>query len=395
MRLQKRYLGDITGIVISLVILVLVIVGTLVLFNTPERARGSIQNQGADGVSLFADWLAGRGFVLRSLNTPDSVPLREDSVLFVIAPRSGFERLSRAWLDVWVQNGGTLVVAQENRHPSDLLRPFGAGIGRLWLPVPRSELQLPTFNWPPVGQAAIGASHFVKVSCGRTAVHMGDCRRPLLAAWGHGRGRVFVLSSATPFTNEGLQDAGNAQLVENLVLSTAVPGQRIVFDELHHQVPMTWLFTTPTGWAFWLSLLALIGFFMWHNSTVPAGHVPGQPVTPVWAEADTAVAINYLASASRQFSRYETITDHYWQRLKRSLARRYGLDSALLDHQFVEMLKPYVTSVEMGTLVYLSTQRERAPVMTGAELRQWVSVAINISDRQPLTREVYEYQKTV
>jgi hypothetical protein len=394
MRLQKRYTADIVGIVLVLAILVLVIAGTLALFTTPERARGSIQNEGAQGVSRFAAWLAAQGYAIRALNTPESIPLGGDSVLFILAPRSSFERMPLLWLDAWVQSGGTLIIAQEGKQPAELLRPFGATIGRLWWPARRSSLQLPTLNWPPVGQAAIGATHYVKLPCGRAAVHLGSCERPLMVAFGRGRGQVFVLSSATPFTNEGLEDVGNAQLVENLVLATAAPGQTILFDEVHHRVPLTWLFTTPTGWALWLSVLALLAFFMWHNSYLPASHALAG-----WqkgrGEVETAVAINKLAKAGQQFGRYGAITNHYWQRLKRSLARRYGLDSALPDQPFIESLKPHISEAEISTIVYLASQKERAAMMTAAELRQWVSAVTHLTERQLLTREVYEYQKTV
>jgi hypothetical protein len=338
--------------------------------------------------------LAERGHPIRTLNTPEAVPLADDSLLFILAPRSSFERLPLLWLDAWVQSGGTLVIAQEGRQPVELLRPFNATIGRLWWPVRQSGLQLPTLNWPPVGQAAIEASHFVKLPCGRAAVHLGSCERPLMVAFGRGRGQVYILSSATPFTNEGLEDGGNAQLVENLVLATAAPGQSILFDEVHHQVPITWLFTTPMGWALWLSILVLITFFMWHNSYLPTRHAPAERPKGR-GEVETAVAINKLAKAGQQFGRYGAITNHYWQRLKRSLARRYGLDSALTDQQFIESLTQHTNEAEISTIVYLASQKERAALMTAAELRQWVSVVTTLTDQQPLTREVYEYQKTV
>ncbi len=394
MQIRQRFYVDLVGIIIVLVILTLVIMGTLVWFNTPEQARGSIYNTGPNGVSRFADWLRDEGYTIRVLATETERPGSGDGILFILAPRSGFTNRQLFSLDNWVQSGGTLVIAQENGQPANLPGRFSAGIGRLWLPVRSADLALPLLNWPPVGEAAINTTHYVKSACGEAAIHMGDCQRPLLAAFGRGQGRVFIMATAYPFTNQGIEDFGNAQLIENLTLATAVSGQRIVFDEFHHAIPLSWLWTTPTGWAMWLGAVALIGFFIWHNTFIPTGRAATPTSQKRRLVAETTAPAITLAQAPRQFATNESIKIHYWQRLKRTLARRHGVDPAQADRDFIESLKPHMDEADLGTIVYLAAHKNPFPPMTASELKQWVAIAINLSDSHILTREIYEYQKT-
>ncbi|MCL4263313.1 MAG: DUF4350 domain-containing protein [Anaerolineae bacterium] len=395
MLLQKRFLSDMAGIILILVLLPVLVIGAVGWLNAPQRARGSALNLGDEGVSVFADWLRAQGFQVEMRQAGDALrPSNQERLLFVIAPRSGFRYGELYDLDVWVRNGGTLIIVQEDERPRELLRYYGLGLGRLWWPVAQSSLALPVFNWPPVGQAAVDAHRYVQVDCGRAAVHMGDCARPYLVALGRGQGQIVVLSSVTPFTNEGLRRPGNAQLVENIALATAVPGATILFDEAHRQLSPSWLFTTPTGWALWLSLLGIGLFIAWNNAGSPAGQTKTK-TSQSEKEADTAVAINQLAAAERQFRRHDVIMAHYWRRLQQTLARRHGVDPTLPDAQFVAALKPHLNETELGTVAYLATYRERADVLSENELRQWVSVAAELTDQQPLTREIYEYQKAI
>ncbi len=395
MLLQKRFLSDVVGIGLVLGLLALLLIGTLTWLNAPQRAQGSALNPNADGVSLFANWLQSQGFLVKMVQEGEEQRLsNQDKVLFVIAPRSGFRFSELYDLDIWVRNGGTLIIAQEDERPRELLRYYDLGLGRLWWPVNGSELALPVFNWPPVGRVAIDTLRFIEVDCGRAAVHMGDCERPYLIAMGRGQGQIIVLSAVTPLTNEGLRQPGNAQLVENIVRATAVPGSTILFDEAHRQLSSAWLFTTPAGWSLWLSLAGIGLFIIWNNANTPTGRVrvkSGQGEQ----EMDTAVAINQLATAERQFRRHNVIMAHYWRRLQQTLARRHGVDPTLSDAQFVAALKPHLNETELSTVAYLATHRERAEALSENELRHWVSVAAELTDQQPLTREVYEYQKTI
>ena len=61
MEFRSRYLLDLTGIILLLIILALLIAASLIFFNTPERARASIFNQGPEGASQFLNWLEAGG----------------------------------------------------------------------------------------------------------------------------------------------------------------------------------------------------------------------------------------------------------------------------------------------------------------------------------------------
>lgn len=389
MEFRSRFLGDIIGIVTILVIIILFVAGTLIFFNVPQRMRGSLYNEGPAGVSLFVGWLDERGYEIRTLESETDYITSQDAMLFVLAPRSEFSSQDLWRLDGWVQRGGTLVIAQDSRQPSNLPGRFGVGINRLFTPVEETALALPTLNWPPVGWANIEASHYISNACGRLAVHMGSCQRPLLVGSGRGLGRVFIISTSHPFTNEGIENDGNAQLVENMVLAATSPGQRIVFDEIHHQISLTWMFTTPTGIAFWLSLLALFAFVFWQNSYVPSGRAKKRMGQTALTEP-VAKPVNNLEGAYRQFARPEAIKIHYWQRLKRVMARRYGVDPTQDDAGFIDSLKPLAPDEDLGTIVYLASQKEKFPPMSDYELRQWVTVIVDLTDSHDL-RKLHQF----
>ena len=158
--------------------------------------------------------------------------------------------------------------------------------------------------------------------------------------------------------------------------------------------PANWLFLTPTGLALWLCLLALFAFFIWHNTYLPSSRAKSSS-RPGLSTGQVVVPVNNLEGAHGQFARLESISQHYWLRLKRILARRYGLDPSQKDPDFIESLKPQMQDNDLGVVLYLASHKDKFPPMNEAELRQWVSVAIGLSDSHELTREIYEHQKAL
>ncbi|MCP4362052.1 MAG: DUF4350 domain-containing protein [Chloroflexi bacterium] len=396
MQLRQRFLIDFIGIGLVLAGIATAVTITLIQFNNPKYARGSVQNDGPEGTSLLAEWLAEEGFVVNTLDTNAARPSYQDKLILALAPRSPFTFRQLWQLDGWVRSGGTLIVAQEGRQPTGLSRHFGLNIGRLWLPVKQSDLILPALNWPPVSTAVIRARRYLKprLNCGQAAIHMGDCRRPLFISFGWDDGQVYYLSTAHPFTNEGLADVGNAQLVENLILAGAARGQQISFDEIHQQANIPWLFVTSAGWGILLAIPLVVGFALWHS--LPSVPKQTQPTGNKRSLKDgTAVPKNVLAGAQRQFQKSDDIKEHYWLRLKRTLARRAGVDPTLPDEAFIPALKPHLSDAEMGTVMYLAANKDPFPPMSQSELRQWVSTAVTLSDKHNLTREIYEHKKTI
>ena len=102
-----------------------------------------------------------------------------------------------------------------------------------------------------------------------------------------------------------------------------------------------------------------------------------------------AKPVNNLEGAHRQFANPDTIKQHYWQRLKRVLGRRYGIDPLQVDSDFIESLKPIGDAVDLGTVVYLYSYKDKFPPMNNSELKQWVSVAIECADHHDINKSQF------
>jgi hypothetical protein len=75
------------------------------------------------------------------------------------------------------------------------------------------------------------------------------------------------------------------------------------------------------------------------------------------------------------------LRQHYWQRLKRQLGQRYGLDSALPDDYFLAEMKTHVDDYELSRFIALLISLNE-PVVTDFELQQWVQMAVELGKRE-------------
>jgi hypothetical protein len=397
MQLSRRFTPDFIGIFLALAALAGIIITALAFINNAEQMAGSIYNQDEDGTSLFAGWLIEQEYQVGTLNSA-AYPLSNQQLLFILSPKGGFSRSQLTQIKSWLSSGGTLIVAQERRQPVDLPQRFGLYVGRMWPGVDQASLQLPALNWPLVGEANVQATHRLRFTCGQVAIHIGNCNRPIMASFGEGLGQVFYFSTAYPFTNAGLTDRGNAQLLQNLVLATAAPGSTILFDEWHQRLHTTWIIGTAAGWGLIFALLVLTAFFLWHNvlTDKPAATEKGISDFTAKQPGDAYEYITAMAIAQQELEGPRSITAHYWQRLKRQYGRRYGLDPALPDDSFMAMLKDILSDEEISTIIHLSIAKNYPKQMANElELRHWVSTIITLlGNNQELRREIYEYPKT-
>lgn len=360
-----------------LLILVLLVGVVLALGATPQRARvfprGSVQNERPDGASSLLHNLQQWGHSVRvSSQSPLSLTPFEDSVLLVLSPNTEFTDWEIVNLRTWVEFGGTLVVAQDARKSSRLLDHYQVRVAPMWAPVRRAPLRLPALNFPLVGEAEIRASHKLTLDRDDGAIHMGDCDVPFLAAFGVGEGQVIVMSTAYPFTNEGLQAGSNAQLVSNLVRAAAWSDGYVVLDEAHHQEISGGLASSVAG------LIYVAGVFI----VVLALNLRpfGKLVRPIEGSARSApsetmysrrMAADFVSHVGWQ----PILRSHYWERLKRSLAREHHLDPTLPDVAFVEELAYHRSEEDVAALIGLLSELDREQESSLAAA-QWVRTII-------------------
>ena len=371
---SRRFWLDSVGIAVVLVGLTAVVLFSLSLWTEPmARFRGSVRNQGPEGAQSLAGWLSQLGYEVRFPN--QALALKDsDQLLFVLAPQGDFSQLELIATESWVRGGGTLVIAQDNNQSNDLLRQFGLRLSLIFPRQNEAELRLPTLNWPWVGALDVTARRRVQVDCGKVAIHIGDCNRPLLVSFGQGRGQVYVMSSLYPFTNAGLQNEANVQFVQNLVQANVQAGATILFDEVHRDSRSSWLLQTREGWGVLLAVLFIVAYFLAQRQRFGGPrpstqqHEPGLRRTAEFITAVAAVDPTHHHTSLRQ---------HYWQRLKRQIGRRYGVDPALPDDSFLAEMKEYVDDYELSRFISLLISLKE-PMISDFELQQWVRTVLEL-----------------
>lgn len=375
---SRRFTLDLIAFAVALLVLIGAIALSLLLQVDPlKRAEGSTLNNGRSGTQRLYNKLNNLGYIARPTITNELQPTAQDHILFILAPDLSFSQWEQQTLDQWIINGGTLILAQDNSRPSELLRMFNMSSRRQWPTIRQANLALPTLNWPFVGTVDLRASRKVVMDCGQVAIHIGDCDAPILVSFGRGMGHVYVMSSLYPFTNDGIENGRNAQFILNLVASSATSGNRILFDEVHHQGVSFWLVQTPAGWATILLFLLLLAYGLQSNQRF------GKPRPTLIQDEperrETAAFINHMAAAQKELDQNLRVRDHYWQRLKRKLARRYSTDPRLPDELFFAELSPYLDEQIMGQLIYLMVQLDRQEIKE-LELQQWTNLVILVWD---------------
>ncbi len=381
MKNSNRFTPDLIGIGI----IIFVVVTSFMLIWTSQddltHKRGSAFNEGGDGTALFFHWLSQQNADVRTVNSLYGLTNSSAETVFILNAQGDYTRDELAVLDSWIRGGGTAVIALESDLTKDLTRYYNLSIGRTWLTINNAELQLPLLNWPTVGQTRLKANHKINLFCGRAAIHIGTCRRPILISFGHGSGQIYVISTVEPFTNRGITNSGNAQLVENLVNNSVANNGAIIFDEGHRQEGFFWFLASPVGWALIAMILLMIALLLWQSfNTTPAkpGVVMPEPVSEV---QESLQYLNHVASAEKNIRGAKAVKQHYWQRLKRILGQKYGLDPTMPDDQFIAAINPHLPDEDIALLISLRIRKDRDQMVDSIALRTWTESVIQLTEK--------------
>ncbi len=205
---------------------------------------------------------------------------------------------------------------------------------------------------------------------------------PVLVLLRQGNGRVILCAATNPFSNTGLKQAGNAELVLNL-LAGIPQGGLVWFDEWHHGVrsesieisgPDSWLRYTPAGH----SLLFAAGVVF--LALLLRGQIFGRPIS-LARDTQRRSPLEYItaiANLNRQAGRRRHVLRQYYQQIKRHFGRRYHIDPTLPDEQFVAELSRYHPNLDQNALSVLLRRlqemniNEQEMIRLAGEVSDWL-----------------------
>ena len=205
--------------------------------------------------------------------------------------------------------------------------------------------------------------------------------KPVLVSFDMGKGRVILSSSTYPFMNLGLKQAGNPALLLNL-LGLARKQGPVWFDEWHHGFhgaegatgPDNWLRYTPLGrYVLFVAIVIFLALLL-------RGRIFGRAV-PLPRELRRRGALEHvtaMANLSRLAGHRHSVLLQYHQQLKRTLGRRYRLDPALPDAEYVTTLSRYNPAIDGQALLALLNRlqqqkiNETELVHLAAEAAKWI-----------------------
>ena len=290
-------------------------------------------------------------------------------------------------MDAWVQRGGTLIVADSSGF-GNVAEHFNFDLGRFdQAPqsfIPQNPLLLNPPPQVPISTTGAGfqAGYYLVPKRSSYVVHLAADGKPVLVSINIGSGRVILSSTTYPFSNLGLKQPGNPALVLNL-LGFAKQQGSVWFDEWHHGVrgaesatgPENWLRQTPLGRS--VLFTAIIVFL----ALLFRGRAFGRPV-PLPHELRRRGALEHvsaMANLSRLAGHRHAILLRYHHQLKRSLGRRYRLDPALPDAEYVNNLVRYNPTIDGDALLTLLNRLQQKKVgeaemvHLAGEAARWIS----------------------
>jgi hypothetical protein len=316
---------------------------------TPESV-GSSLSAGPRGTLALYRWLERTGFQVERVQGGETFP-PSDGTLIMVNPNDDFPEGQAGSVRRWVEEGNTLILATGRRN-SDLsaglggrhpmLREFDVDLDFAQLVTDTVPAAQPLFGDPSVDRVRIPTVWNLIVPVTSTTVLLSSRdddgnRLPLAAVMMVGAGKLILLSSDYPLSNEGIREESNGALTYNLVQMAG--SRRVVFDEAHHGAEvggdiMALLTSTPWGWALIYGSVLVMVFLLWSAKRL------GPPL-PVWTPDLRRPTSDYVRSVAALFRRARKpgyAAERYLQYFKRTLTRHAELDPYLTDTRFVQAL---------------------------------------------------------
>ncbi|MEM9776204.1 MAG: DUF4350 domain-containing protein [Chloroflexota bacterium] len=395
MRRSRPRLGDRGLMVILLLLLgVIVIVERVIARNAEQNIVLSSTSDRANGASALYGWLEQLGFEVDNQPIPEFTIPADVGLIFMLEPSEFVTGEEWNELESWVDQGGILIVSGSGPLVRFVYEELGYGFPGLEIAEIEGDVLLQEHETPFLNLIDLESEQLQVDGSLETVplmptadqvIHLSADGKPLVVSHPIGQGHIILAPERSIFTNQGLASEGNQKLVLNLVAQQG-PGSKIWFNEWHHgqreldfsasQItgPIDWLRFTPSGRAVLLSC-ALLFFYMLFN-----GRRLGrpQPLPESLVRRGPAEYVDALATLTRQTGDTQIVAQHSYQRLRRTLIKRFRLDPNLTDQALVDTLKR-VKSPEMAQAAanIITQLKQKDPsesdlIATQAEIDQFI-----------------------
>jgi hypothetical protein len=328
-----------------------------------------------DGTRALKLWIEQLGYAVDDKAGEVFRPPDTADVALILEPVTPIVEEEWRAIDAWVEHGGTLVLAGEGSwfysymasavsHYDFQMRYLNEGEAITL------TAQTPLLASPPLA-APVDARPRTYVYSERSdfVTHLAVGSKPVLVSFPLEDGRVIISSIPFPFTNAGLKEEGNPELVLNVVTAArrnmvdARP--TIWFDEWHHGVrpkqstatgPEDWLRYTPSGRAM---LYTAVVIFV---ALVLGGRRFGRtvPLSKHTFRRAPLEHITAIANLSRRAGHRQAVLRYHYHLLKRELGKRYRLSPALPDDEYVAQLAEFNPNIDPQALHSLLARLRKA-----------------------------------
>jgi hypothetical protein len=333
-----------------------------------------------DGALALKLWMKELQYTVDEQVLENFIPPPKTSILLMLEPLSINESELQA-VDDWVEAGGTLIAIGDQSSRA-VMDHYQFTFSYLLDPEGRPANVTPLFSSPSavdLGNTAVKLA--LRSERDDFVVLVAQGGEPLVVSFEQGQGRVILGTMIESFTNAGLKEAGNAELVLNL-LALAPPKGIVWFDEWHHGLrsgqqilgPAEFLRRTPVGRSL---LFVVFGVFI---ALLIQGRGFGRPV-PLAQELKRRGALEHVtgvANLSRRAAHRPAVLMHYHQQVKRKLGQRYRLDPGMDDQDYAAALAGYNPALSKDELLNLLKRLKRKDVSEAemvslaAEASKWI-----------------------
>ena len=335
--------------VTPLAILVAVLAALVVAVIAAGPASGGDQDpsstaNGKAGTLALYQWLAATGDTVH--RDDSSFDLGGSDVLISAAPldQYAYSRADDATLTAFLSGGGDAILAIDDPASAEaVLRPLGITAAPTDLadaspsqPFPGSSGIHSVPLAPPEGGTAVWS---FAGGGGRLVPLLSDADATVAAAIQVGHGRLLLVGSSYPLSNDGLRRGDAAAFV--LALVGDARGNRVVFDDFHHLAPagasdqgLSAVFQGPLLAALLLAVAVLLLYLLTSGRRL-GRPVPRRDPGRVPSVLDHISAVGHLLSRSRDRG---GVAARYADELKLRVGRATGVEPHLTDAEFTERL---------------------------------------------------------
>lgn len=334
-----------------------------------------------DGALALKLWVQELQYEVNEQVLGSFIPPKDVSILLMLDPILPAESELQA-VDDWVEAGGTFIAIGEQYGMYSLVDHYRFSLSYLSEQNRVPARETPLLSSPPAMDLKNAKVSFALQSERDDFIVLVTYQgQPVVVSFEQGQGRVILGTVAGSFTNAGLKQPGNPELVLNILALAQTKGP-VWFDEWHHGLrtgeqilgPSEFLRRTPVGRSLLFIVFAvLIVLFM-------QGRGFGRPV-PLPQEIRRRGALEHVtgvANLSRRAAHRSAVMMHYHQQIKRKLGQRYRLDPNMNDREYVDELAGYNASLNKDELLNLLSRLKREEVNEtqmvhlAAEAAKWI-----------------------